>query len=63
MVEQEAMDLLTRPDGAKQAWEMKPVVGESLSNFQDTELTPGQGDGRPFNLRTLTKLFEKVAGV
>ena len=38
------------------------MSGDTLSNFEDTELTPGEGDGRPFNLYTLTKLYEKIAG-
>ena len=58
VLEQSAMDLLTRSEGPLNAWEL----GE-LEKFKGTELTPGQGDGTPLSFEKLRQLFQLMASI
>ena len=58
LLEQSAMDLLTRSEGPLNAWEL----GE-LEKFKGTELTPGRGDGTPLSFEKLRQLFQLMASI
>jgi hypothetical protein len=56
ILEQDAMDLLTRPSGAKEAW-------AELSLFEGKELTPSLENTRPMRLQDVQKIFEILASI
>lgn len=58
LLEQEAMDLLTRPDGADKAW-----FNHNLQPFEGKHLTPGHEDGNPLTLLQVSRLYDVVASI
>eukprot|EP00961_Rhodomonas_salina_P091751 1234816-Rhodomonas_salina.1 len=56
ILEQEAIELLTEPGGALDAW-------PELQKFDGKLLTPGIGDGGPFCKEELASMYQMVSSI